>query len=103
MARWFNKESDPLSEEIARLEKDQKRLERQAELISQQMSQPAQQQDKEIKRMAKFQLDPPSKAIGKDYRKKKRLRVHQKRARNRFFIMLGVLTVLALILWRLLF
>jgi len=102
MARWFNKESDRLSEEIARLEKDQKRLEKQADLISRQMSEPVQQEEKEITRMAKFKLDPPSRALGKEPRKKKRLRIHQKRARNQFFIMFGVLVVLALILWRLL-
>jgi len=103
MARWFNKESDRLSEEIAKLERDQKRLEKQADLISREMEKPVQQEEREITRMAKFKLDPPSAALGKDTRKKKRLRVHQKRARNRFFLMLGVLLVLGLILWRLLF
>lgn len=103
MARWFNKESDRLSEEIARLERDQKRLEKQAELISRQMDEPAQQEEREITRMAKFKLEPPSRSPEMNPRKKKRLRVHQKRARNRFFIMFGVLVVLALILWRLLF
>ncbi|MEM6885548.1 MAG: hypothetical protein AAF571_10990 [Verrucomicrobiota bacterium] len=103
MARWFNKESDRLSEEIARLERDQKRLEKQAELIARQMDEPIQQEEKEITRMAKFKLEPSSRPTGKDGRKKKRLRVHQKRARNRFFIMFGVLLILALILWRLLF
>ncbi|MEM1158070.1 MAG: hypothetical protein AAF649_11370 [Verrucomicrobiota bacterium] len=103
MARWFKKESDRLSEEIARLERDQKRLEKQADLISRQMAKPIQQEEREITRMARFKLDPPSLAPGRDSRKQKRLRVHQKRLRNRFFLMSGVLLVLALILWRLLF
>lgn len=102
MARWFNKESDRLSEEIARLEKDRKRLQKQAELIVRQMAEPVQEQEKEITRLAKFKLEPASPHLGKDSRKKKRLRVHQKRLRNRFFVMVAVLLVLALILWRLL-
>ncbi len=103
MARWFNKESDRLSEEIERLEKDQKRLEKQAALIEQQILNPIQPEEKEITRMARFKLDSPSGTIDRETRKKKRLRVHQKRLRNRFFIMFGLLLVLALILWRLLF
>jgi hypothetical protein len=103
MARWFKKESDRLSEEIERLEKDQKRLQKQSELIERQMSQPVQHEEKEITRMAKFKLDTPARGGNRDSRQKRRLRVHHKRARNRFFIMAGVLLVLGLILWRMLF
>mgnify|MGYP000651623693 CR=1 FL=1 len=73
MARWFNKESDHLSEEIERLEKDQKRLKKQAELIARQMSQPVEQEEKEITRRAKLNIEPPSRSLDKDLRKKKRL------------------------------
>ncbi|MEM6822674.1 MAG: hypothetical protein AAF558_12125 [Verrucomicrobiota bacterium] len=99
---WLNQERDRLKDEIKRLEKTEKRLKKQAALLEKKMTEPFQPEEKEITREAKFKLEPHHQDTINTYARKRRLRVHHKKARNRFFFMLAVLLILGLILWRIL-
>jgi len=99
----FKKEPDRLQEEIARLEKQQERLRKQASLIEQEMAQPIRREEKEITRVAKFKLEPSAAGRSPEKTRKRRLRVHHKKIRNRFFMLAAVVLLLAAILWRVLF
>ncbi|MGF1677642.1 MAG: hypothetical protein ACFCUX_00430 [Candidatus Methylacidiphilales bacterium] len=97
MSRWFQDEHDPLARELQRIEHERKRLRKQEKLLEQGRSRPAPVTEKEITRLARFKLDSPSRATHQP----KRLRVQERRIRNRFFFLLAVLAVLGLILSRL--
>jgi len=101
MAHWFQKKPDRLQEEINNLEKERQRLRKQASLLEKQLTQPVRHEEKEITRVAKFRIDPQASSRSSDTRKKKKLRVHQRKLRNRLIFLCGVLAVLALVLWRL--
>lgn len=99
----FKKEPDRLQEEIKRLEKQQQRLKKQATLIEDAMAQPIRNEEKEITRVAKFKLEPSAAGRSSDRTRKRRLRVHHKKLRNRALILAAVILFLGLILWRVLF
>jgi len=103
MFRRFKKEPDRLEEEIKRLEKQQERLKKQASLIEHEMAQPIRHEEKEITRMAKFKLEPSAAGRTSERTRKRRLRIHHKKMRNRAFLLAAVILVLAAILWRVLF
>jgi hypothetical protein len=102
---FFKKTSDPLSEELRRLEEEQRKLEREVSAIEEALQNPPEPPPAEIpeagpaNKGAKFLRDPllEKNAV---IRNRARLKVQRNKARNRVILICVILAILALIVYR---
>lgn len=98
---WSRKDSDPLQDEIKRLDQERKTLERQAKILEEELEHPVIREEREISRGARILNDTLQERLNrKPNRKRRRVRAQERSARNRVFLGLLVLALLVLVLWR---
>lgn len=103
----FKKDHDPLEEELQRLAREQEALEQEAKNLEENLKNPTPpqppQEQESIFQGATFKPDPESLPPSELNFKNRQLRVQQKIARNRFFVLFGIFIILLVILIRVLF
>ncbi|MEO0453116.1 MAG: hypothetical protein AAFY98_03125 [Verrucomicrobiota bacterium] len=102
---WPNKDQDPLAKEIEKLAHQRKQLEKQAQLLEEEITNPVIREEREIQRGAKILNDRISDRSplisGKKGRNSRKLRKQQRVARNRVIAAFLVLLLLLFVLYKL--
>jgi hypothetical protein len=100
---WSGKEPDPLVQEIKRLEREKRTLERQAKILEEEMANPVIQEEREINRGARILHESLSDRVARlPGRNRRRIRAQERLARNRVIAALVVLGILVIVLLRVL-
>lgn len=100
---WSGKEPDPLAEEIKRLEREKRTLEKRAKILEEEMANPVIQEEREINRGARILHESLSDRVAKlPGRNRRRLRAQERVARNRVIAALVVLAILVILLLKIL-
>lgn len=95
----FRKDEDPLDKELRKLEEMERALARKARLLERDL-QPGEDSPPKRPRGATFIDDQETRTSRGFRREARRLRVQQQQARNRFFLILGLIGLLALLIYK---